>query len=129
MKKTKEASEMAGVSKRTLQYYDDIGLLRSQRDINNHRLYDDESLNRLWKIMVLKELGFELAEIKIFFERGKLDDMLSIKIKEINKKIISLNHQRQLISKVQKDGFPEKPNGSDSFIAYISQIIDKTQGV
>lgn len=83
MKKTKEASEIAGISKRTLQYYDDIGLLRSQRDINNHRLYGDESLNRLWKIMVLKELGFELAEIKIFFERGNLDDMLSIKIKEI----------------------------------------------
>lgn len=42
--KISEASKIAGVSKRTLQYYDDEGLLSVKRMENNHRDYDLESL-------------------------------------------------------------------------------------
>ena len=62
--KISEASKIAGVSKRTLQYYDDEGLLSVKRMENNHRDYDLESLQIIWKILNLKEMGFELEEIR-----------------------------------------------------------------
>ena len=44
MKKINEVSRLAGVSKRTLQYYDDEGLLLIERAQNNHRVYDGDAL-------------------------------------------------------------------------------------
>ena len=41
MKKVNEVSRLAGVSKRTLQFYDDEGLLPAQRSKDNYRLYDE----------------------------------------------------------------------------------------
>ena len=43
-----EVSKMTGVSIRTLQYYDTIGLLKpSEYTGSGYRLYDDTSLERL----------------------------------------------------------------------------------
>lgn len=59
-KKIEEVSKLSGVSKRTLQYYDDEGILPVKRSKNNYRLYDDETMERLWKILWYKEMGFDL---------------------------------------------------------------------
>ena len=62
MKRTNEVSKLVGVSRRTLQYYDDEGLLGAKRSELNYRLYDQQALERIWRIMIFKEMGFELAE-------------------------------------------------------------------
>ena len=64
MKRTNEVSKLAGVSRRTLQYYDDEGILVTERSRNNHRLYDKEALEKIWEIMLYKEMGFGLKEIR-----------------------------------------------------------------
>ena len=60
MKRTNEVSKLVGVSRRTLQYYDDEGLLGAKRSELNYRLYDQQALERIWRIMIFKEMGFEL---------------------------------------------------------------------
>ena len=55
-KRISEVSKLAGVSKRTLQYYDDEGVLVAERSENNHRLYDEEMLEQIWRIIVYKGL-------------------------------------------------------------------------
>ena len=64
IKKTNETSKLVGVSRRTLQYYDDEGILVAQRTENNHRVYDRKALENIWRILHYKEMGFELKEIK-----------------------------------------------------------------
>ena len=60
-----EVSKLTGVSIRTLQYYDTIGLLKPiQYTESGYRLYDDTSLERLQQILLFKELEFPLREIK-----------------------------------------------------------------
>lgn len=61
----KEVSEIAGVSVRTLHHYDEIGLLvpRDRTDAG-YRLYDDEDLLRLQQILLGRELGLTLEEIR-----------------------------------------------------------------
>ncbi len=60
-----EVSRLAGVSIRTLQYYDKIGLLPpSEYTESGYRLYDDAALEQLQQILLFRELEFPLKEIK-----------------------------------------------------------------
>ena len=62
--KINEAARLAGVSERTLRYYDRIGLLRpSAMTDSGYRLYDEDALRRLQQILFFRELGFPLAQI------------------------------------------------------------------
>ncbi len=55
---------LAGVSVRTLHYYDELGLLKPRyRQDNGYRYYDDDSIIRLQQIMFFRELGFSLDKI------------------------------------------------------------------
>ncbi len=66
----KEVSRIAGVSVRTLHHYDEIGLLvPATRSAGGYRLYDQTSLLRLQQILIGRELGLPLEEI-----RRSLDD-------------------------------------------------------
>ena len=58
-----EVSKRTGVSIRTLQYYDKIGLLRPVgRTEAGYRLYDDAALERLQQILLFRELEFPLKD-------------------------------------------------------------------
>ncbi|HVU52129.1 MAG TPA: MerR family transcriptional regulator [Polyangia bacterium] len=66
----KEVAALAGVSVRALHHWDEIGLLVPRaRTEAGYRLYDDEDLLRLQQILVGRELGLPLEEI-----RRSLDD-------------------------------------------------------
>lgn len=60
-----EVSKLAGVSIRTLQYYDKIGLLHPTGYTDaGYRLYDDADLERLQQILLYRELEFPLKDIR-----------------------------------------------------------------
>ncbi len=70
----KQISELAGVSVRTLHYYDEIGLLEpSQVGENGYRYYEDESLFRLQQILFFRELDLSLDEIKSILDQPDFD--------------------------------------------------------
>ncbi|MGL4763164.1 MAG: MerR family transcriptional regulator [Sarcina sp.] len=70
--KVQEFAKMAGVTERTLRYYDKIELLvPSHKNEAMHRFYTNEDFKRLKKITALKFLGFSIAEIKEY----DLDDV------------------------------------------------------
>lgn len=69
-----EVSKLTGVSIRTLQYYDSIGLLKPTKYTESgYRLYDDTSLERLQQILLFKELEFPLKEIKTIIDAPGFD--------------------------------------------------------
>ncbi|WP_238162444.1 MerR family transcriptional regulator [Cohnella sp. AR92] len=60
-----ELSKITGISPRTIDYYTGIGLISPvQRSSGNYRLYDDETLERIRRIEMLKAQKFTLEEIK-----------------------------------------------------------------
>ena len=60
-----EVSKLTGVSIRTLQYYDKIGLLHPAKYTDaGYRLYDDTALETLQQILLFRELEFPLKDIK-----------------------------------------------------------------
>lgn len=69
-----EVSKLAGVSIRTLQYYDKIGLLHPTGYTDaGYRLYDDADLERLQHILLFRELEFPLKDIKVIINSPDFD--------------------------------------------------------
>lgn len=87
--KINEVSKITGVSLRTLHYYDKIGLLVPAKLENGYRVYSNDDLNKLQKILFYKYLNF------------KLSDIANI-IKNKNDSLIILEEQHKLLLKEKK---------------------------
>lgn len=74
MRTVKEIADLTGVSVRTLQYYDEIGLLKPAK-VNDagYRFYDDAELEKLQQILFFKELDFQLKDIKEIMSSNTYD--------------------------------------------------------
>lgn len=69
-----EVSKLTGVSVRTLQYYDKIGLLHpTEYTQAGYRLYDDTTLEKLQQILLFRELEFPLKDIREIMESPSFD--------------------------------------------------------
>ena len=79
-----EVVKLTGVSARTLQYYDEIGLLIPQKLDNGYRDYTEENLEKLQKILFYRFLKFKLNDIKELLE----DDFDNLKILEQQRELI-----------------------------------------
>ena len=60
-----ELAKLAGISTRTLRYYDKQGLLKARRNPeNNYRYYEESEVDQLQKILFLKLFDLPLEQIK-----------------------------------------------------------------
>lgn len=85
----KEVAQLAGLSIKTLQYYDEINLLKPKRAENGYRQYSDEDLEQLQEILTYRYLKFSLTEIK-----SMLEDKKSIESK-LNQQLYLLEKEKQ----------------------------------
>ena len=70
----KDLARLTGLTPRTLRYYDSIGLLcpRRGRD-NDYRLYGGEEVDRLQQILLYRDMGLPLEEIKNLLDAPGFD--------------------------------------------------------
>jgi len=95
-------SKISGVNARTLRYYDEIGLLRPMKVASTgYRIYGQSQLDNLQQILLYKELGFPLEEIKSILYSPGYDS-----IKAFQSHLAQLTQKRQrldmLITNVTK---------------------------
>ena len=96
----KQLSKLAGVTPRTLHYYDEIGLLKpSQVADNGYRYYGEEALLRLQQILLYRQLDMPLEKIKKVMGRRDFDvtSALESHKEELRKRI---NQMERLITTV-----------------------------
>ncbi|WP_245376237.1 MerR family transcriptional regulator [Paenibacillus eucommiae] len=62
-----EAARLANISKRTLYYYEEIGILVPER-INTYRYYSEKDYIKLQQILLLKSIGYSIIQIVEFFK-------------------------------------------------------------
>lgn len=92
MKTISQVAELTGISTRTLQYYDEIGLLKpSELTPSGYRLYSDEVLQKLQQILFFKELDFKLKEINEILQKPEFDKVEAFKKQ---KKLLCLKRDR-----------------------------------
>ena len=115
MKRVEEVCRVSGVSRRTLQYYDDEGILPAKRSDENYRLYDEAAMERLWEILWYKEMGFKLKEIKeiLAISQKERSNYLKQKIQSIEGKIQDLEEKKKFIRQIEKYGIIPIPIGEE----------------
>lgn len=96
-----EVARLMGVTARTLHYYDEIKLLVPKHYTKaNYRLYTPRDVEYLQQILFLKEIGFELKQIKRILQSPAYDkteiykmqrSLLKEKKKQIDKALIRLD--------------------------------------
>jgi DNA-binding transcriptional MerR regulator len=70
--KVGELARRAGVSVRTLHYYEEIGLLKPDRTASGHRCYQQSAIQALQQVRSLQQLGFSLSEITALLTAGEI---------------------------------------------------------
>lgn len=105
MRTVSQVTKLTGVSARTLQYYDEIDLLKpSKLTTSGYRLYDEDAIQKLQQILFFKELGFKLLEIKAFISQPNFDKIAAYKKQ---KELLLLKRNRtdrliQLLNRLEK---------------------------
>ena len=91
-----QVSKCTGVSVRTLHHYDQIGLLQPTEVTDaGYRLYDDGALDKLYMILVYRELGLSLDEIGSILDAPDYDRnrVLEHQIKLMQERIEKLHNR------------------------------------
>jgi len=82
-----ELARWAGVSARTIRFYEEKGILQPrERSAEGYRLYDDSAILRLQEILMLKYVGLSLEQIQQALSQGE-----NLSVAEL------LAHQRELV--------------------------------
>jgi DNA-binding transcriptional MerR regulator len=100
---------LAGVSTRTLRYYDEIGILKPARiNSSGYRIYGQAEVDRLQQILFYRELGVSLESIKDIVTAPSFDGANALK-----------EHREKLL---------EKRTQLDMLIANVDKTIALTEG-
>ncbi|MEG0773695.1 MerR family transcriptional regulator [Clostridium sp.] len=101
--------KLAGVSTRTLRYYDEIGILKPARiNSSGYRIYGEAEVNRLQQILFYRELGVSLESIKDIVTAPSFDGANALR-----------EHREKLLEKRQQ---------LDMLIANVDKTIALTEG-
>lgn len=96
-------AKLTGVTERTLRYYDRRGLLRPEYSEQGHRLYTENDLFQLQKILTLKYLGFTLEDIYEYLQKPgeDLEESLAVQTQLLQQKRDHLDQVLAAIEQVQ----------------------------
>lgn len=89
-------SKLAGVSTRTLRYYDEIGILKPARiNSSGYRIYSQKEVDTLQQILFYRELGVNLENIKNILLSPSFDSTSALK--EHREKLLAKREQLDLL--------------------------------
>lgn len=99
--KIHDVSNKYDISARTLRYYEQIGLISSYRsDEYAYRLYDENTLQRLEQILILRKLNISIKDIQRIFNTEGTASVLSVlqhKVEEIEGDVSLLKELKGLV--------------------------------
>ena len=106
-----EAASKYGISRRSLRYWEEKGILESARGENGYQMYDEANLAKINQIMLLREISLPIQDIYSIFISDNRDEICTIlekhlqKIKREASDLSSLvTIIAKLIDKVKHDG-------------------------
>ncbi len=124
MKKVYEVSKIAGISRRTLQYYDEQGVLPVMRSEEGYRLYSEDDLERMWEILIYKEMKLELEEIRSLMDSSEEEKEQYLKkhICQEEQKIREHEDVIALTTYVLREGIPDLKEEQQISETYVERI-------
>ena len=112
-----ELAQQANVTKRTIDYYTRIGLLKAERSASNYRYYNKETVQLIIEIEQLKKQGLSLQEIakQLNIEQAQYEEVdiqaIRIHMQELEKEVkllaAELEKNPDASSAIKKNVLPE----------------------
>ncbi len=106
----KEVCRLTGVTRKTLFYYDRIGLLKpsGRTGVQNHKTYDEEALECLRMILVYRDAGMRIEEIRRLLDEeadrnAVLREILQRLESEKNQKEYQIRRINELIGEIRRE--------------------------
>lgn len=99
-----EVEHIVGLSKKSIRYYEENGLLNPKRNKeNDYRIYDEQDINKLKIIKFLRELGVPIRELKLLSD-GKLtlEECMEDRIRKINNEEKNFNKVKNMCLEISK---------------------------
>ena len=105
---TGEVARLSGVSVRTVQYYDDRGILvPSELSEGGRRLYTDDDLKRMHVICFLRDAGFSINNISALLAEEKPESIVSILLEQqeqaLREELLSCQSKLELIEGLRRE--------------------------
>lgn len=128
-----ELSQMAGVSTRTLRYYDEIGLLKPARKARSgYRFYGEKEVNLLQQILFYRERGLGLEQIRQILYRSDFDALEAMQ-EHLQALLAQKQRTEILIESVKKTIASMKGessmNDAEKFAAFKQKLVDENEAV
>ncbi|WP_077622355.1 MerR family transcriptional regulator [Sediminibacillus massiliensis] len=122
-----EFSERTGISIRTLHYYDEIGLLQPEKNQSSgHRVYVQQDLLTLQKILSLKFLGYSLEKIRELMKESSftvdLNETLGLHLKALEKESARIDASMEAIRRVMRLLEEERAIDSNLLLSLINHL-------
>lgn len=124
-------AKLAGVSTRTLRYYDEIGILKPARiNSSGYRIYGQAELNMLQQILFYRELGVGLDEIKEIMSSPEYSEVKALK--QHYDELLARRHQLDiLIGNVEKTILSKegiiKMSDKEKFEGFKKKLVDENE--
>lgn len=126
-----QLAKLAGISTRTLRYYDEINLLKPKRiNSSGYRIYSQEEVDRLQQILFFRELDVNIETILSIMNDPNFDSIKALEhhLTQLMKKRSRLDN---LIESVKKTIAHEKGvivmNNEEKFKAFKEQLIEENE--
>ncbi len=127
---TKEVCNKTGLTPKSLRIYEEKGLVTPQRDVNGYRKYSEKDMLKLREILLLKELGFSLHDIKILINKNTGEDNMFVRSiyfqkQAITKKILALKNIEKTLENSIHTLINDSSIGSDSHFETMEKVLEK----
>lgn len=118
-RKIGDLARASGVTVRTLHHYEEIGLLRPARADSGHRLYGDDEVGRLYRIIQLRRLGLSLGEIRRALDDEDCDlaDVVRRQLAELDRRLEVTNRLRNRLVSLLSSSRP----ATDDLLALLEE--------
>ncbi|NCB93020.1 MAG: MerR family transcriptional regulator [Clostridia bacterium] len=127
----KKLAALAGISTRTLRYYDEIQLLVPKRsEGSEYRIYEEAEVDRLQQILFYREMGFELSAIKAILDSGSFEQMEALKshLAELQKKRKRIDLLIDNVTKtIRKEEGVQQMSDQEKFQGFKEEMIRKNE--
>ena len=113
-----------GMSRRSLHYWENIGIIKSSRAENDYRYYDEENQQKIKQILILRKLRLPLIQIIMVLESKntvEIIDTLQKNLNEVDDEIDALSTIRSIL-----DSFITKLNDNIKLDLKVNLLDDNT---
>ena len=118
--KINELEDLLGVSKATIRYYEDQGLVTPPRTDNGYREYSDEEVQLFQKIIVLRKLGLGIPEIRDLIDgKAELHDVLEYNMERLRTRQDEIASAMELCGKIEAEATDFASIDSPKYLKHI----------